>query len=490
MNPRTLLVALALMTLSCNGETGEDASLGDLGRDLATDTSGPDAPPTDRSTVDMPPPDMVPPTAIHVDDLGDGKKGIGTAKDPYRDLQVALTAAPTGATLLIHAGTYSATAVAYNDPTCGNCSDADFKKGAVATRGFLVSGKGLHLVGEGPQKTILKTNAGYGLLFENAGNSSVRQLKVTGGKRDADGNATDAGIVVRKTTLFVQQVWVVGNDDLYTGPKPDPVVGVGGIFGREEAVLTIVDSVIEDNSWDGIALYRGVPAQPVSGPRATVRNCRIGCTAKCITTRGRGAGIGATWDSYLKAEGNVIHHYWKGIGTFGTSHAVVDNNVVRDQHGWGIVASGSSVMHATNNVVLRNGTTGMAAWSSGVSGSFVNNIVTGNGVAATEWVGKKTGIWFNASASAFKLAYNLVHGNKDNDLCKGGTPGGTACVAIKFDGVNGNLSKDPLFVSASDFQLKKGSPAINAGDPAIKDTDGSRSDMGVYGGPGAPKKLP
>ena len=489
MKRTVLIVALAAGALACNGETGEDASAGDLGRDLAVDT-GRDALAMDLPVIDGPPPDMVPASAIHVDDLNDGKKGSGTSKDPYRDLQVALTEAPTGATLLIHAGTYSAKAVAFNDPTCGNCSDADFKKGAVATRGFLVSGKGLHLVGEGPQKTILKTNAGYGLLFENAGNSSVRQLKVTGGKRDADGNATDAGIVVRKTTLFVQQVWVVGNDDLYTGPKPDPVVGVGGIFGREEAVLTIVDSVIEDNSWDGIALYRGAPKQAVTAPKATVRNCRIGCTSKCITTRGRGAGIGATWGSYLKAEGNVIHHYWKGIGTFGTSRAVVENNVVRDQHGWGIVASGSSVMHATNNVVVRNGTTGMAAWSSTVSGSFVNNIVSGNGVAATEWVGKKTGIWFNASATAFKLTHNLVHGNKDNDVCKGGTPGKTACAAIKFDGVNGNLSKDPMFVSTSDFKLKKGSPAINAGDPSIKDIDGSRSDIGVYGGPGAPKKLP
>ncbi len=489
MNLRLLIVAVAACALACNGESGEDASTGDLARDLAVDLVG-DAAQPDLSTVDGPLPDTVPPSAIHVDDLADGKKGSGTAADPYRDLQVALTEAPAGATLLIHAGTYSAKAVAYNDPTCGNCSDADYNKGAVATRGFLVTGKGLHLVGEGPQKTVLKTNAGYGLLFDNAGNSSVRQLKVTGGKRDADGKATDAGIVVRKTTLFVQRVSVSGNDDLYSGSQPDPVVGVGGIFGREEARLTIVDSVIEDNSWDGIALYRGMPKKTGSGPRATVRNCRIGCTGKCISTRGRGAGIGATWDSYLEAEGNVIHHYWKGIGTFGTSRAVIENNVVRDQHGWGIVASGSSVMHATNNVVLRNGTTGMAAWSSGVSGSFVNNIVTGNGVASTEWVGKKTGVWFNASATAFKLSYNLVYGNKDNDVCKGGTPGGAACTAIKYDGVNGNINKDPMFVSASDFHLKKGSPAKDKGDPKIKDKDGSRSDMGVFGGLGAPKKLP
>ena len=51
---------------------------------------------------------------------------------------------------------------------------------------------------------------------------------------------------------------------------------------------------------------------------------------------------------------------------------------------------------------------------------------------------------------------------------------------------------DPGFVDASpaaavdrDLQLGSGSPAIDAGDPAILDADGSRSDLGAYGGPEA-----
>ncbi len=48
----------------------------------------------------------------------------------------------------------------------------------------------------------------------------------------------------------------------------------------------------------------------------------------------------------------------------------------------------------------------------------------------------------------------------------------------------GNLSSDPLFVDAAngDFHLQANSPAIHAGDPEIFNADGSRSDMGVYGG--------
>jgi len=486
-SPAICAPLLALALAACKDDNGAtaDAAVADLpAGDIVAEVVA------DLSPGDAPGPDVVPADAIHVDDLGDGKTGSGTAADPYRELQTAIDQAPDGATLLIHAGTYTATPVPYADPTCGNCDDAEFTKGASATRGFLVTGKGLHLVGEGADKTVLVTGAGYGLLFDDAGSSSVRALKVTGGVRDADGNATDAGIVARKTTLLVQDASISGNDDLYSGPEPDPVVGVGGIFGREGSKLTIRDSVVEDNSWDGIALYRGIPGVPDSGPTALVQNCRIGCTSGCVNTRGRGAGIGVTWDAKLTALGNVVHHYWKGIGSFGTTEVHVRNNVVRDQHGWGIVATGSSTMHAINNVVIGNGTTGMAAWSSGAKGSFVNNIVVGNGIATTEWVGKKTGLWFNASAASFKVAYNLIYDNQDFDACTGGTPEGDPCVPVPFVGINGNLSEDPKLVGGGDLHLQPGSPAIDAGDPAISDLDGSRSDIGVHGGPDAPAALP
>ncbi len=61
-------------------------------------------------------------------------------------------------------------------------------------------------------------------------------------------------------------------------------------------------------------------------------------------------------------------------------------------------------------------------------------------------------------------------------------------------GANGNIDADPMFVSYSaftssdtwDLSLQAGSPCIDAGNPAILDADGSVSDMGYYGGPGAP----
>ena len=60
-------------------------------------------------------------------------------------------------------------------------------------------------------------------------------------------------------------------------------------------------------------------------------------------------------------------------------------------------------------------------------------------------------------------------------------------------GVNGNIAADPSVVSYDplvlpttwDLHLAAGSPAIDAGNPATFDPDGSVADMGVYGGPGA-----
>jgi len=485
-------------TQDAGGSTADVSAPGDIADDTKTatpedsvtqgnDADGPNTDDGSRSTGDGGSARIA---AVYVDDLQDGKAGAGTQDDPYRDLQYAIEQAPESGVVHIAAGTYTATPQPYADPGCGNCSDIDFPKGSEATRGFYVHNKAVQLKGAGAKDTVLVTGAGYGLLFENAGVSTVADLKVTGGKRDADGKATDAGIVVIDTELTVERVAVVGNDDLYDGPLPDPVVGIGGIFGREGSILTVRDSVIEDNSWDGITLYRGYPGKANTAPVGTVENCRIGCTSQCVSKRGRGAGIGVTWGARLTAVSNVVHHYWKGIGSFGTSNAFIYNNLVVDQVGWGIIAAQQSKMVAVNNVVTRNGTTGMAAWDYTASGSFLNNIVYKNGTSKDEWVGKKTGVWLNALPMFFEFKYNLVFENADFDVCEGGFPNKEPCKVIKFVGENGNVTGDPLFMGPDDFHLKAGSPAIDAGDPTMKDKDDSRSDMGVFGGPWAPGALP
>jgi nitrous oxidase accessory protein NosD len=52
-------------------------------------------------------------------------------------------------------------------------------------------------------------------------------------------------------------------------------------------------------------------------------------------------------------------------------------------------------------------------------------------------------------------------------------------------GSSGNLSADPDFVdpASGDYRLRSASACRNAGDPSLADRDGTRADMGSYGGP-------
>jgi len=416
----------------------------------------------------------------YVDDLGDSQVGTGAADDPFRSLQAAIDAASDGDTIHIEAGTHAAVAFDSIDPTCGNCADEDYRVDIPITVGFVIEGKALHLEGASRTGTVLDTAAGYGLLFEDAGISSVSNLTVTGGIRDADGRATDAAIVVRYTELSVTAVDVIENSDLYTG-EPDPVVGVMGITGREGATLDISDCRILDNSWDGITLYRSVPEVADSAPEATIRGSTIGCTTDCIYyANGRGVGIGVTWDAKATIEQNRVYGYWKGIGSFGTTEVLVQNNLVQGMHGWGVIASGQSSMVAINNTIVDNGNVGLALWNAEASGEFINNLVTGNG-GVEEWVAKRTGVWLNGDAV---FAYNDVWGNEVEDVCAGGYPGESDCTPIAFDGIDGNVSVDPQFVDLDDYTLSSTSPVMDAGDPDLLDADGSRSSIGAYGGPG------
>lgn len=76
-------------------------------------------------------------------------------------------------------------------------------------------------------------------------------------------------------------------------------------------------------------------------------------------------------------------------------------------------------------------------------------------------------------------AFNDVFGSTDTDwaICTATT----GCTASSPP--PNNISADPLY--CPDFTLRPGSPAIDAGNPALLDADGTRSDIGAYGGPEA-----
>ena len=84
--------------------------------------------------------------------------------------------------------------------------------------------------------------------------------------------------------------------------------------------------------------------------------------------------------------------------------------------------------------------------------------------------------------SAFITSYGNIWGNLPSDV--GGISDPT--------GSDGNISADPGYLDISgelpwtwDVHLGRGSGLVDAGDPSLLDPDGSRSDIGAFGGPGA-----
>jgi parallel beta-helix repeat protein len=154
-----------------------------------------------------------------------------------------------------------------------------------------------------------------------------------------------------------------------------------------------------------------------------------------------------------------------GVVTWNGSNPSVHNNVVEHNTFEGIdISSDPTVI---NNTIAFNAT-GIDD-GGGYGPVVMDNIVTNNSRYGVYAVGLQP-----------QLTYNDAWGNDTN--YRNCTPG------------IGSDSADPAFVDTAtrDFHLQPGSPCINAGNPAAQynDPDGTRNDMGAYGGPGAPALLP
>ena len=147
--------------------------------------------------------------------------------------------------------------------------------------------------------------------------------------------------------------------------------------------------------------------------------------------------------------------------------------------GGGLYLANLSGMVFDNNLLLANDADkyGGGLYLYGVSGAVRNTVFAytpaGRAIYAED-----------AGSAATSFVYNDWYENV------GGDAGGTLSVAA---GVDGNIDLPPDFVAYSldenpdndNLSLLPGSGLIDAGDPTVLDTDGSRSDIGLYGGPGA-----
>ncbi|MBK7378272.1 MAG: hypothetical protein IPJ03_04610 [Ignavibacteriales bacterium] len=182
---------------------------------------------------------------------------------------------------------------------------------------------------------------------------------------------------------------------------------------------------------------------------------------------------------YTSAYAIIVH--------FGTKPTIRNNIIYLDGNfAYGYLGGGSDTVLINNNLVIaENASTGM--FNSTVPHLSFNNYLTNN---------------FQDDGFVFGINNNSVANNSVTYSSKGFRTGDNPSSIFRYNNswnndVNysgftpdsTNLSVDPMIANDDstkgdlDFHLQMFSPLIDAGDPNILDKDGSRSDIGLWGGP-------
>ncbi len=149
--------------------------------------------------------------------------------------------------------------------------------------------------------------------------------------------------------------------------------------------------------------------------------------------------------------------YFSGFNCSFTVQNLLTNNTII------ALKQGSSGVDTFSDTVINNTIVGLFDHSIKIEGGgvFVNNAISGGKTAFDFFDHYPYIIGYNNIWDVWKVS------NRDTiDSTK-------------------NIYRDPMFVNSDsgDYHLQMYSPLINAGDPDILDPDGSRSDIGAYGGP-------
>ncbi len=161
--------------------------------------------------------------------------------------------------------------------------------------------------------------------------------------------------------------------------------------------------------------------------------------------------------NYSNITNNIFTGNDTGIYLTGDSNIepLIQNNTI-DNNGDGIEIGNGPQPKISNNIITNNNGAGIL-----LSGSVYT------------YIPEKTEEILNS------IQYNDVFNNQGGNYVDTRLRDQT--------GIHGNISQDPLYVNVAngDYRLQSDSPSIDTGDPSILDPDGSRSDMGAYGGPNA-----
>lgn len=199
-----------------------------------------------------------------------------------------------------------------------------------------------------------------------------------------------------------------------------------------------------------------------------------------------GIDIQAFTNNYTPViDSNYIENvYDTGIYKFFGARPIMKNNIIELKGGYGIDMLASDTAKAFNNLII-------GAYTG------VNNNSSTNLLLYNNYIKGKVGS-YGIRVSQNSIIENNVVTNTNRGINKWGSQDPIVQYNdswnnnINYDGIiadTTNLSVDPMVVNDDstqgnlDFHLQMYLPLIDTGDPTILDRDGSRSDIGLYGGP-------
>jgi len=167
------------------------------------------------------------------------------------------------------------------------------------------------------------------------------------------------------------------------------------------------------------------------------------------------------------------------------------DNRATSQSGGGMFIENTPNFQIRNNLIVENQAAGYGGGISVVNGGapdFINNTLVGNTAGIF-------GGGIHSLASSFTVMNNIVADNIKFGMFSDGSTLNNSYNDVygnslgSYYGMSvgpGSISSNPSFSSTVTYELGGGSPCKDAGnpDPIYNNPDGSRNDMGAYGGPG------